>query len=142
MMLDVEIDATGPRRLLDDMIGRLDNPRPALVMLGRSLEEYERDVFGSAGRGTWQPLDADTLEQKAGGSILQDTGLLFRELTSARIVGSDAVQVDAGRAFYGRFLRDGDRGMPRRNPAPKPTTAHVERWADQLVGWIVTGRSR
>jgi hypothetical protein len=142
MMLDVEIDATGPAALLDDMLGRLDNPRAGLAMLGRSLEEYERDVFGTRGRGTWEPLDADTLEQKAGGSIMRETGLLFRELTRARIVGTDAVQVDAGRAFYARFHRDGDRGMPRRNPAPAPTTAHVERWADQFVGWVVTGRDR
>lgn len=141
MILDVQVDTAAAGRLLGDMVGRLDNPRPGLIMLGRELEHYEREVFATRGHGSWAPLDADTLEQKGGGRMLVETGLLFRELTHAKLVGTDAVEVTQGAAFYARFQRDGDRGMPRRNPAPKPDRRHVQQWADAFVGWLVTGRS-
>ncbi|HXH77313.1 hypothetical protein [Nocardioides sp.] len=140
-MLTIEIDDRGPREHLDSMIDRLLNPRPMMTMLGHSLEEYEREVFRTRGFRSWAPDDADTVEQKGDSRVLVDTGQLLRQLTSARVVG-DTVVVDQGDAFYAGFLRDGKGGMPRRDPAPKPSRRHVERWADQVLGYIVTGRTR
>lgn len=140
-MITIDADVSGPRRHFGDMARRVQQPRTLMGILARDLEDYEREAFATRGFGSWQPDDADTIEQKGGARVLVDDGNLLRQLTTARILG-ETVVVDRGSAFYGDFLRDGDRGMPRRNPAPKPTRRHVERWADQLLGYIVSGRTR
>lgn len=140
-MLIVDVDVSAPAALLDGMIGRLENQRTLMGVLAHGLEEYEEDVFASRGRGQWAPDDPDTIEAKGSGRVLVDSGDLLRNLTTARIQG-DTVSVVQGDAFYGSFLRDGDRGMPRRDPAPAPERRDVERWAEQLLGYIVDGRTR
>lgn len=112
-----------------------------MSLLARDLEDYEAEVFATRGFGAWARDDTDTVEQKGSSRVLVDTGGLLRQLTSARVYG-DTVVVDQGTQFQARFLRDGDRGMPRRDPAPKPTRRHVQRWADHVLGYIVTGRAR
>lgn len=139
-MLTFDVDVTGPVELLDAMVGRLDNIRGLMTLLAHELEDYEKDVFNTRGFGTWDANDPDTVDLKGGGQVLVDDGNLLRNLTAATISG-DSVTVDQGDAFYGRFLRDGDRGMPKRDPAPRPTDAHLQKWAEQLLGYIVTGRS-
>lgn len=139
MRLVVDADLGGAIGLFGDMRQRAENPRPLLELLGRELEDYERRIFATRGDGTWAPNDTDTLEQKTGGRVLVDQGRLLRQLTTARIAG-ETVRVDQGTAFYGRFLRDGDRGMPRRDPAPMPSRRDLQGWADQLMGYIRTGR--
>ena len=141
MQLIVDVDVAGPRGLLRDMAGRLNSPRPLMGILARELEDYEREQFATSGGGTWAPDDPDTTALKGGGRVLVDTGKLRRQLTSARVVEDTAV-VDQGDAYYARYLRDGDRGMPRRNPAPKPDVKQVQHWADQVLHYVVTGRSR
>lgn len=142
MILEVEVDARGPAAELAGMAERVRS-RSLMTILARDLEDYERDVFATRGFGAWPANDADTLEQKSGARVLVDTGGLLRQLTRADIAfAGDSVQVDQGTAFHARFLRDGDRGMPRRDPAPRPTSRHVQRWADHLIGYIVTGRAR
>jgi hypothetical protein len=70
---------------------------------------------------------------------LVDTGSLLKHLTTSKVEADSAV-VNQGDAFYGAFLRDGDRGMPRRDPAPVPDGSRVERWAEQVLGFLVEGR--
>ncbi|NHA02033.1 hypothetical protein G5V59_26960 [Nocardioides sp. W3-2-3] len=48
--------------------------------------------------------------------------------------------VNQGTAYYGRFHRDGDRGMEKRNPAPKPDQPVLAKWSRDLLGFVVTGR--
>jgi phage gpG-like protein len=139
--LVVDVDVSGPLAQLGGMRQRAENTRALMGILATGLEDYERTMFATSGEGTWAPDDVDTLEQKGGGRTLVDEGRLMRQLTTARIVGESAI-VDQGTAFYGSFLRDGDRGMPRRNPAPAPQRRHVDRWADQVLGYITTGRLR
>lgn len=140
MKLGVEVDASVPRHHLEQMVGRVNNQRGLMGILARDLEDYERQAFATRGFGTWPADDADTVDQKGSSRVLVDTGGLLRQLTSARILG-DTVIVDQGSHFHARFLRDGDRGMPRRNPAPKPTRTHVQKWAEHVLGYIVRGRS-
>lgn len=141
MQLLIEVDASGPRQLLGEMLGRVQSPRPMMALLARELEDYERDVFSTRGRGSWAPNDPDTVDLKGSGRVLVDGGNLLRQLTRARFVGDDSVVVDQGDAFYAGFLRDGKRGMPQRNAAPRPERRHVDEWADKLVRYIATGRS-
>jgi hypothetical protein len=137
--LEVAVDASAPRGHLEQMLRRTNDQRGLMGILARDLEDYERDVFATRGFGAWDGLDADTVEQKGSSRVLVDTGGLLRQLTSARIMG-ETVIVDQGTHFHARFLREGDRGMPRRDPAPRPTRRHVERWADHVLGYIVRGR--
>lgn len=142
MKLEVAFDATGTRDELASMAERVQS-RSIMSVLGRGLEEYEAEVFASRGFGAWPRNDEDTLDQKSGSRVLVDTGGLLRQLTRAKVAfAGDSVQVDAGDAFYARFLRDGDGAMPKRNPAPRPTSRHVRRWADQVIDYIVTGKTR
>jgi hypothetical protein len=138
-MLNVDVELKAPRRTLDDIIGRLEEPRPMLTMLGDVLVDYERDLFSSAGHGRWASDDPATAALKNSGRVLVDTGGLLDQLTDAHL-GDEYVEVNQGVAFYGRFLRDGDRGMPRRDPAPLPTASEVQDWADRLATFILEGR--
>lgn len=140
MRLIVDVDVERPRRQLGEMA---DRTRSSTMMriLADDLEDYETRMFRTAGDGTWPRDDADTLEQKGGGRTLVDEGKLMRELTRARIQG-ESVVVSQGSAFYGAFLRDGDRGMPRRNPAPMPDRSDLEEWGSHLLRFILTGRRR
>lgn len=140
MRVGIAVDASGPRDHLRQMSARAASPRPLMTLLARDLEDYEKEAFSTRGFGTWPADDSDTVDQKGSSRVLVDTGGLLRQLTSARIMG-ETVIVDEGSHFEARFLRDGDRGMPRRNPAPKPTSSHVQKWADRLLRFIVTGRS-
>lgn len=140
MRLLVDVDVSGPTHQLRQMTERVRSST-MMRILADDLEDYEVRMFRTAGEGSWPRDDADTLEQKGGGRTLVDEGKLMRELTRARIAG-DTVVVDQGSAFYARFLRDGDRGMPRRNPAPKPDRSDVEEWGSHLLRFITTGQRR
>jgi len=136
----IDTDVTAAREHLQGIRDRLEDPRALLTQAGLLLEEYETEVFRTRGRGQWESLDPATVELKGSGRLLVDTGNLFDFLTTARIEGESAV-VNQGAAHYGRFLRDGDRGMPRRDPAPEPPDSTQQAWADQLLGFVVDGHS-
>lgn len=139
MDLMIDTDVTAPREQLQKIRDRLEDPSALLTQAGLLLEEYETEVFRTRGHGQWESLDPATVDLKGSGRVLVDTGNLFDFLTNARIEGESAV-VNQGAAHYGRFLRDGDRGMPRRDPAPEPPHATQQAWAEQLLGFIVDGR--
>ena len=139
MDLMIDTDVTAPREQLQKIRDRLEDPRALLTQAGLLLEEYETEVFRTRGHGQWESLDPATVDLKGSGRVLVDTGNLFDFLTNARIEG-ESVVVNQGAAHYGRFLRDGDRGMPRRDPAPEPPHATQQAWAEQLLGFIVDGR--
>lgn len=139
MRLLLEVDSTATRDHLAQMRGRLENGRSLMGRCGLLLEDYEREVFATRGRGRWAPDDPLTIERKAGGRVLVDTGGLLDELTTAHVDSDDSVVVNQGDAYYARFLRDGDRGMPRRDPAPEPPASTRREWADRLLGYIVDG---
>lgn len=124
----------------DQMTARTEG-RAALSLLGELLEDYEREVFATRGFGKWESLDPDTIAQKGSRRAMVDTGNLLDELTAAKIRG-DAVEVTAGDAKYATYLRDGSRGMPKRDPAPEPTSQRVQQWAEQLTHFIATGKGR
>ena len=137
-MIHAEVTSTEALTDLDQMVERLDRPRTALEVLGDLFEDYERDVFATRGRGQWAGLDPATAKLKNSGRVLVDTGNLLRELTRAHI-DSESVYVDAGDAHYAKYLRDGARGMPKRDPAPEPPAATVAAWADELLAFLVDG---
>lgn len=139
MDLLIAADVTGTAEQLAGIRRRLDDGRGLLQQCGLLLEEYERDVFATRGRGQWASLDSDTVELKGSTRVLVDTGNLLKNLTSAKVEG-ESVVVNQGDAYYGRFLRDGERGMPRRDPAPEPSGSVRETWSEQLLGYLVDGR--
>lgn len=136
-MLGINASIT-PEGLLGDIADRVNDRAGVMSVLGGLLEDYEKNVFATSGLGRWAGDDPVTAQLKGSSRVLVDSGLLQRELTKARIEG-DTVEVATRDAFYGRFLRDGDRGMPKRDPAPKPDSATVAGWADELVGFLITG---
>lgn len=139
--LVVEVDIEAAADAQQAIIDRLDDSSGALRVIGRVLEDYEHDLFATAGRGAWQADDPVTARLKGSSRVLVDSGRLMRNLTTAKRVGSDAVHVGAGDAFYARFLRDGNRGIPKRNPAPAPDQSTVGDWARKLVQYLVDGTS-
>lgn len=139
MELVIDVDVTAPREALDQIRGRLDQPRTLLQRMGLLLEEYEREVFATRGHGQWQTLDPATVDLKSSGQVLVDAGDLLGFLTTATVENDDTVAVNQGDAFYGRFLRDGDRGMPRRDPAPEPPHDTQEQWADEVLAFLTDG---
>lgn len=134
MKLVVDADIARPATHLEEIIGRLSNPRPMLEMLGKDLEGYEADLFATAGHGEWAPDEPVTLALKHSSRTLVDTGKLRTQLTTSRIDGTDTVAVSSGDATYARFLRR------RRNPAPMPDAPTSIRWAQKLLTYVVDGR--
>lgn len=138
MDLVIDVDVEAPRAALQQIHDRLDRPDALLRRMGLLLEDYEREVFATRAHGQWQTLDPATVDQKSSSRVLVATGALFDELTSAEVEG-DAVVVNQGDAYYGRFLRDGERGMPRRDPAPEPPHDTQEQWADDILAFLTEG---
>lgn len=138
MDLVIDVDIEAPRAALQQIHDRLDRPEALLGRMGLLLEDYEREVFATRAHGQWQTLDPATVDQKGSSRVLVATGALFDELTSAEVEG-DAVVVNQGSAYYGRFLRDGERGMPRRDPAPEPPHDTQEQWADDILAFLTEG---
>ena len=138
MFLVIDVDVTAPRDVLREIHDRLDRPDALLRHMGLMLEDYEREVFATRDHGGWQTLDPATVDLKGTSRVLVDSGALLAELTSATIEG-ETVVVNQGDAFYGRFLRDGERGMPRRDPAPEPHPSTQEEWAEDILAFLTAG---
>lgn len=121
----------------------MDNPKSLLLLMADEIRDYEKTVFASAGLGTWGALDPSTVAEKHGGRILVDTGGLLKSLTSRggggvqRIAG-DSVTV-ATTEISAVMAQRGARGMPKRNPAPKPSSGIVQGWARTLLGALIDG---
>lgn len=140
-MLHFELDNRASRLLLGELVDRLEQPRGMQSLLVDVLADYEEQVFGTRGLGRWASDDPDTIAAKGNGRVLVDTGNLLDELTNPIIEG-EGVRVSAGDADYAGFLKRGSRGMPRRDPAPEPPQGTVEGWAEQLLGYLITGARR
>lgn len=140
VIVAVEVDLEDALAAQQQIIDRLEQPTEMLHILGGFLEQYEHEMFRSGGAGQWAQDDLVTAELKGSNMVLVDSGFLADQLTHAKLDGTDAVHVTQGEAFYGRFLRDGDRGMPKRDPAPAPGRGDIERWADSLALYIATGQ--
>jgi hypothetical protein len=130
----VEADTGSTVENLQQIIGRLERPIGALLLLGKALEDYERDEFATSGHGQWQADEPVTQKLKHSGRVLIDTGHLMDQLTRAHIDGDD-VYLDAGDADYARFQ------SRRRNPVPAPALSTIGRWGDQAGNYLVTGRA-
>lgn len=139
-MISLDVDVDEAVDTLNAMANRVEG-RASMTLLADLVEEEQASLFASSGRGQWAANDPATVLQKGGSRVLVDSGLLLRELTAVRVAGDDVV-VDAGAASeYARHLRNGARGMPKRDPSPDPSPATVTKWADALLGHIVEGRA-
>lgn len=142
-MLDVDFEAGGAERLLHGMKDRLDSPDRLLSTLAEDLQAYEREAFDTRGHGTWAPNDPVTVALKGHDRVLVDSGGLLDELTSDSAIstrGEDLTLSTSNPAAA--FAKRGARGAPARNPIPEPDGEDVNDWADQLLGYIVTGHRR
>lgn len=139
----IEIRAEVDTGLLADIRQRLDQPRFLLEVAGDAIADYEKDAFASRGFGAWAGNDPETVLEKGSARVLVDTGGVLRDLTSRagqRIEG-DSVTVSTDKV--GAIMaKRGARGAPKRDAAPKPTSQHVEKWAEVILGALVTGRRR
>lgn len=131
MDLLIAADVAPARRLVGDIADRVDDGHSLLALLGEELVDYEREAFATSGFGTWAP------SIKGSGRTLVDTGDLLRFLTGRPDITGESVETKA--PAYAGYLKAGARGMPKRDPSPQPDTAHVQRWAQSVLGFIVTG---
>lgn len=139
-MLSVDVELSAGRRLIHQIEARLDGHADGVRnLLGDILEEYEKDLFASNGRGQWASLDRATVKAKGGGRTLVDTGGLMRLMTHSERT-SDGARVAAGWP-YGN-LKKGARGMPKRDPAPLPSRRTIDQWAERVLGFLVDGTAR
>lgn len=142
--LVVEFEAS--ESVLDRLARQLDNPRPLLAVLAEEIRDYEAKVFASRGFGRWPSLDPETARRKRGGRVLVDSGDMLRSLT--HYPAKDAVQdfasdsVTVGTRHVAAIMhKRGARGMPKRNPAPAPSSAQVRGWADAMLAALLDGRT-
>ncbi len=136
-----EIRAEVDTGLLTDIRQRLDSPRLLLEVAGDALIDYEREAFASSGFGSWASNDPDTVIEKGSTRVLVDTGGVLRDLSSRSSLKFTDDSVTLSTDKVGAIMaKRGARGAPKRNAAPKPTSQHVEKWAEQILGALVTGR--
>lgn len=136
-----EIRAEVDTGLLADIRQRLDSPRLLLDVAGDALIDYERQAFASRGFGAWATNDPDTIAEKGSGRVLVDTGAVLRDLTSrSSLRFTDDTVTLATQQLGAIMAKRGARGAPKRNPAPKPDSQHVEQWAERILGALISGR--
>lgn len=139
----LEIRAQVDTGLLDDITQRLDHPRPLLEVAGDALIDYEREAFASSGFGTWANNDPETVMEKGSSRVLVDSGNLLRDLTSRSSLRFDDDSVTLSTDKVGAIMaKRGARGAPKRNAAPKPSSQHVEGWAERILGALLGGDRR
>lgn len=137
-MFSVDLEDSAASRFLDGIHDRLNRPEHLLDALVDEVHKYERDLFDSAGDGAWPALSEKTVQLKGSSRILVDSGDLLDQLTTASDISGDDAEVVA-RTAYARFHKYGTGRMPRRDPAPEPSSAKVGEWAEVLLDTIVDG---
>lgn len=97
---------------------------PAFRLIADDMRHYETERFDSAGNGTWAPLEASTIAQKARKGldprILHATERLRRSLTSdhapdQELIITPAFMVFGSKVPYAQFHQKGE-GVPTRKP--------------------------
>jgi hypothetical protein len=137
VQLVIEVEESAAERMLEGSPTGSSTRARILQLLGEAMVEYETDVFATRGHGTWAPLDPATIAAKGSSRILVDTGgLLAASPAAPRSTGSPSRSTGTE---YAGYLKYGARGMPRRDPAPEPDHSDVERWADEVLGFLSTG---
>lgn len=141
--LSVDVDVDVAAGMLDELAGKIENPRPLLTVLADEIRDYERQVFATRGFGRWPAVDAETARRKRGGRVLVDTGDMLAALT--RYPARDAVQdfttdsVTVATTDVAAIMHQHGRHVPKRNPAPAPTRTHVRQWADAALRALLEG---
>jgi phage gpG-like protein len=124
-------------RHLNDIADRAADPRPGLRRVADMFRDHERDVFATAGEGTWRPLQPETIRQKGSARPLVATGALMRSLTvrgGGNLQRVTRTQLRFGtKVWYAKFQKK--HGRPPIMVGP----AEDQRVADILVGWIARG---
>lgn len=134
-MLILDIDTDNAARRLEQMAHRADQSRQLLTALSDDVRRAESELFASGGNGQWAPLDPATVRAKGSNRRLVDTGELMRHLTAAPKISGDELTVTG--TDYMHFHIAGTGRMPRRDPAPTPTPAQLNSWAEELLGHLV-----
>ncbi len=132
-----------PRRIVDEIRSRVEDPRGLLRAAGRELIEYEVEVFATRAFGAWAPLAVATIKSKNSRRVLVDTGGLLRDLTSAGSLRYRGESVSLLTRHPGaEHLEAGARGTPVRDPAPMPPRREVAEWSRNLLGFLVDEPAR
>jgi phage gpG-like protein len=128
MPLRFEFEAHGDKlvsRELLDMGDRALDARPAFRLIADDFREFEAERFDSRGEGTWAPLAASTVREKAQRGldprVLHATSALRISLTKKLAKGSYSRVFPNFMLFgstvpYAHFLQTGTRAMPARKP--------------------------
>ncbi len=75
-LFDVEVDASELIRLLDGFEQRGGNIGPTMAIIANDLVTAVDDQFQTEGGGDWPGFAESTLRTRAGGTLLQDDGIL------------------------------------------------------------------
>ena len=132
--------------LLDGMVSRTSDLRPAWRGIAQDMRQRERELFEAGGRGLWAPLKASTVRRKGGqGRLLVDTGGLLASLTRRgdQYAVEDITEtslVFGTRNPVSNLLRRGVRGAVSRDPLPAFQAPEREFWAQELLDHVTGGR--
>lgn len=137
-MIGIDVDHRAASRMLEGITDRVEDPRPALRVIGDDLVERERERFATGGR--WRKLSAATIRAKGHGRRLVDSGNLMRSLTtsSAITVTDDYVEISTD-VWPAKLLRSGTKHMPARNPVPGASKKERVDWTDVMARAMVGG---
>lgn len=135
-MFSVQPNFDAADHLLDGITRRLDADIGLRSILGDLLTDYEKQVFTTRDTGRWAPLGPATVKAKNSGRVLVDTGGLLSAMTHPERT-TDGVRVNAGWPFGN--LKSGARGMPKRDPAPRPSSMIIGTWSERVLDYLVKG---
>lgn len=137
MQLEAELESRGAERLLHGIKERASDGDRLLSVLSEDIGDYEAEVFASGGHGAWPADSEETLRRKSGSRVLVDSGALLDELTSEAAISvlGDTLTL-ASSLPYTKYIAG------RRDPVPEPDSGDVRNWADQVLGFLVTGHRR
>lgn len=139
MLVEVLIDGEDAEKLLAEVRDRLDMRSGVGQVMRDALIDHIEETYETGNRGEWASLDPATTKAKGSRRILIDTGNLLKNLRDPKVSGT-AVVASSGSAFYAKFLKEGARGMPKRDPAPEPDHGFVADLTEALTAYLAEGR--
>lgn len=126
-----------------DLLGmgaRALEPGPVLNLIGKALQEREREAFESGGFGQWAPLAGSTISRKGHDRILYETGALMESLTGGE---GESFEVNGSELLFGTdieyagYLKAGTSRMPARDPIPEVRDVDLLMFSKAIQTYIV-----
>ena len=132
----IDVDASELVDAIKDFERRGGNLGPTMAIVADMLVTAVQDEFETEGRGEWPAFAESTLATRAGGKLLQDSGIFAGSISAES--GSDFAEANTGVEYAIHHVFGAPAaGIPQRNPFDVEDSVFEE--AAALVAGAIAG---